>query len=201
MNKILVFGDSIAYGKWDKDGGWVQRIRRYIDEKYNLDKGGNVQVYNLGIPGEVVSRMVNRVQIELESRLTSPKDEVRVIFAIGVNDSCPNNWMTGKQTPREEFKSAYLAMIDLAKKRNCKVLALGLAPVNPTKSKGMQFSNEEVIKYDELIGEICRESGVQKIEIFDYLKENRYVDLLVDSVHPNDLGHKMLFEQIIPHLV
>ncbi len=56
MGKFLVFGDSIAYGKWDSKGGWVARLRDYIDEKYNLNKTGNVQVYNLGIPGEVVVR-------------------------------------------------------------------------------------------------------------------------------------------------
>lgn len=31
MAKILVFGDSIAYGKWDSDGGWVARLRKYVD--------------------------------------------------------------------------------------------------------------------------------------------------------------------------
>ena len=65
MDKILVFGDSIAYGKWDNHGGWVARLREYVDKKFNIGKGGNVQVYNLGIPGEVAVRMVDRVKQEL----------------------------------------------------------------------------------------------------------------------------------------
>ena len=32
MDKILIFGDSICYGKWDKEGGWVTRLRKYIDQ-------------------------------------------------------------------------------------------------------------------------------------------------------------------------
>ncbi|MBU4142033.1 MAG: hypothetical protein V1732_05890 [Patescibacteria group bacterium] len=33
MSQILIFGDSIAYGKWDKRGGWVTRLSNFIDEK------------------------------------------------------------------------------------------------------------------------------------------------------------------------
>jgi len=28
MVNILVFGDSITYGAWDEEGGWVQRLRK-----------------------------------------------------------------------------------------------------------------------------------------------------------------------------
>ncbi len=33
---IIVFGDSIAQGFWDKKGGWVQRLREVFDEKMLL---------------------------------------------------------------------------------------------------------------------------------------------------------------------
>ena len=56
---ILVFGDSIAYGKWDEQGGWVQRLRKYIDKKYNLiDEPKSWLVYNLGICLLYTSRCV-----------------------------------------------------------------------------------------------------------------------------------------------
>jgi hypothetical protein len=44
--KILVFGDSIAYGDYDKEGGWVIRLRKFLDER-QLD---SYETYNLGIP-------------------------------------------------------------------------------------------------------------------------------------------------------
>ena len=128
-----MFGDSIVYGKWDSRGGWVARLREYVDEKYN--PAGNVQVYNLGIPGEVAVRMVSRVKQGLEFRVTDPEDEVLVIFAVGVNDSCPNNWMTKVQTPENDFKAALGTVIGMAKDKGCKVLVVGLAPVNSAKSK------------------------------------------------------------------
>lgn len=30
---ILFFGDSITWGAWDEEGGWVARIKKYIDLK------------------------------------------------------------------------------------------------------------------------------------------------------------------------
>ncbi len=38
MTRILVFGPSTTYGAWDIEGGWVQRLRRYLDEKQLAEK-------------------------------------------------------------------------------------------------------------------------------------------------------------------
>lgn len=199
MSKILVFGDSLAYGKWDKEGGWVARLRRYIDEKYNLQDGKNFQVYNLSVPGEVVIRMVDRFEKELSARLLMQENTNNkniVIFAIGINDSCPNNWMTSHQSDEEEFKHAYIEMIETAKKYQCEIICVGLTPVDEEKSKGLLFSNEEVKKYDQYISNITKSEDVKMINFFSFLNKNHFQEMLVDVVHPNDNGHEMLYEQI-----
>ena len=33
MTFILVFGTSTTYGAWDSEGGWVQRLTKYLDNK------------------------------------------------------------------------------------------------------------------------------------------------------------------------
>lgn len=195
MDKILVFGDSIAYGKWDGKGGWVARLRNYIDETYNLHTSGNTQVFNLGIPGEVIPRLAERFEAELRMRIF-PNEKNLVIIACGINDSCPNNWMTEKQTDIEEFKAAYLKIITLARDYDCEIVAIGLTPVNAEKSKGLMFTNEEVKKYDHTIYGICEENKVPMLQLFDELLEKNFTDMLVDAVHPNDEGHEILFEKI-----
>jgi lysophospholipase L1-like esterase len=195
MDKILIFGDSIAYGKWDFEGGWVSRLRKYIDETFNIGKGGNSQVYNLGIPGEVAIRMKNRFEIELLQRIDSEGNNL-VIFAIGINDSCPNNWMTGQQTPESDFKSALNEMVTVAKKHKCKVAFIGLTPVNPAKAKKLLFSDDAVKVYDNYISEVAQGNGVLKLNLFNELKGMNFAEKLVDSVHPNDEGHQILFEKI-----
>ena len=49
MTQILVFGTSTTYGCWDIEGGWVQRLRKYLDEKQLDDPELYYIVYNLGI--------------------------------------------------------------------------------------------------------------------------------------------------------
>lgn len=33
MVQILFFGPSTTYGAWDSEGGYVQRLRKYLDKK------------------------------------------------------------------------------------------------------------------------------------------------------------------------
>jgi lysophospholipase L1-like esterase len=199
MDKILIFGDSISYGKWDSEGGWAARLRKYVDQKYNIGKKGNKQVYNLGIPGEVAERMVDRIECEMMPRLEDGKSTA-VIFAIGVNDSCPNNWMSGRQTPRDEFKTALSRMIEIAKSHQCTVVCVGLTPVNPDLPGALSFSNEAVQQYDGYILEVCAEHNIDKLALFDDFMALSFPKLLVDRAHPNDEGHRMIAERVIAFL-
>jgi lysophospholipase L1-like esterase len=199
MGKIIVFGDSIAYGKWDHQGGWVNRLRQYIDKQYNIGKGGNVQVYNLGIPGEVAPRLAERFSEELSYRIEKDAHNL-VLIAVGVNDSCPNNWMTQQQTPPEEFSRAITQMVESARTQQCRVCAIGLTPVDPAKSKGLAFSNEEVQKYDHYLQETCDAIKTDKIEMYNNLINTRYADTLVDSVHPSSDGHEALYHLVLNFL-
>ncbi|MEK9179385.1 MAG: GDSL-type esterase/lipase family protein [Patescibacteria group bacterium] len=199
MNKILVFGDSIAYGKWDSEGGWVARLRKYVDEKFNIGKEGNVQVYNLGIPGEVMVRMAERVEREFTERIF-PNEKNLVIIAAGINDSCTNNWMTLKQTPESEFKEAVVKIIRTVRNYSCDVCIVGLTPVDERLFKNLLFNNKDVKKYDGYISEVCEEQKVSKIELYDELEKKGYKNMLLDSVHPKAAGHKMIANVVISYL-
>ncbi len=48
--QILIFGDSIAHGIWDNNGGWVARLRKFINSKL-MDDDFYCLLYNLGVDG------------------------------------------------------------------------------------------------------------------------------------------------------
>ena len=195
INKILVFGDSIAYGKWDSLGGWVAQLRKHIDEKYNIDNNGNVQLFNLSIPGELAPRLAERFENELKMRVDLD-DECLVILAIGVNDCNPNNKRAGRQTDKRVFTSAFNKMIQAARQNKCAIICIGFCPVNPKRSKGALFTNKEVKKYDEYLTQVCEEEKIPKLELFDELFAENFPDKLFDAAHPSGEGHKILFEKI-----
>lgn len=195
MDKIIVFGDSITYGKWDSEGGWVARLRKYIDEKYNIGKNGNVQVYNLGIPGDVSTNLAKRFPSELQARIF--EDNVLVLVAIGTNDSCPDNWMTGKQTPEQDFKNALRKIRDYALQKKCSIAFLGVPPAHASASDQKRYSNEYVERYNRYVQEVSQESKSPFLSLFDVLQKMNFEKFLVDAVHPNNNGHDLIFKEVL----
>jgi len=73
-------GDSITFGFYDKEGGWIQRLRKFLDDKLlneleGLDKkilrklkNPYFFVYNLGISGNTTENLLERFEFERISR-------------------------------------------------------------------------------------------------------------------------------------
>ena len=207
MGKIVVFGDSIAYGKWDEQGGWVARLRDHIDHLCNFGKPGNVQVYNMGIPGELAVRMVKRVPEELRMRidLADTKGNNVVIFAAGINDSNPANWITLKQSDETEFKHSISTMIREAKNQGAKVACIGLTPINEqrflpaSKFKGA-FFQKHVAKFEKYLEQICKDEHTPFLSCYNDLLNSDFIDTIIDGVHPNTKGHEMMYAKILSFL-
>jgi lysophospholipase L1-like esterase len=67
--RILVFGDSIAYGAWDTAGGWVDRLKSDAHRQTVASRGlRKLQIVNLGIGGDTSTKILKRVPAEIEAR-------------------------------------------------------------------------------------------------------------------------------------
>ena len=82
MTHVLIFGDSITYGAWDREGGWAKRLRSFLDEKQLSDSNIFYTTYNLGISGENTDDLLKRIDSEIKPRLDESEETV-IIFAIG----------------------------------------------------------------------------------------------------------------------
>ncbi len=201
MSKIVVLGDSIAYGKWDEQGGWVQRLRSYIDKAFNIEQNKNLQVYNLGIPGEVTTRLVERAQKELSDRvkLADTGKNNLVIVAVGINDTNNDNWMTGKKTSPEDFKNNIKDIVSTINLLEGKPIILGLTPINEEKYSERfpnRLENKTIKEYDQYLSEFSKSMGIFYIALFDVLITKTYTSTLIDGIHPNSNGHEMIFQAV-----
>jgi lysophospholipase L1-like esterase len=199
MIKILVFGDSIAYGAWDKEGGWVQRLESFLYNKNPLKSSNHNShrvVYNLGISGNSTEEVLKRFENQTK-KILEKKDKSIIIFAIGINDSqfCKNT--NEFKTSPKIFKINIKKLINLAMKFHSKVIFLGLTPVDETETVSWKmnecYKNEYIKNYNETIKYICKENNIYFIEVFNKLIKN-YKELLKDGLHPNSEGHKKIFE-------
>ena len=204
--RILIFGDSITYGAWDREGGWAARLRKFLDEKTLTEEDFYCLVYNLGISGDTTEDLLERFEFETEQRIKEKKDTA-VIFAIGGNDATFNNKDDQCQISQKEFKENIEKLIKLAEKYASKTVFIGLLPADESKTTPIpwapnkSYKNEQIFQYDKIIKSVCRGNNISFIDVFNQFVNLDYKNLLEDGQHPNSLGHHKIFEIIKKFLV
>jgi len=205
MTRICVFGDSVAWGAWDKEGGWVQRLRKFFDIKNLSDPNFYCLVYNLGVSGNKTKDILKRFEFEIKQRLEEVEETI-IIFAIGINDSYFLHNEDKLRTSVEDFRTNIQKIINAAKKFSIKIIFVGLTPVDESKTTPIpwdtnkSYKNEFIQKYNEIIKSVCKENKIYFVEIFEQWVKSDYKQLLEDGLHPNSNGHEKIFETVFEHL-
>jgi lysophospholipase L1-like esterase len=200
--RILVFGDSITYGAWDKEGGWVGRLRKFLDEKNlpRLSKSGfYCLVYNLGISGNTTEDLLKRFEPEINDRLMKG-DEMTLILSIGINDCQFNPSRKDFKISPQKFQDNIKKLLNLARKFSSKIIFVGLTPVDEKITTSWHtdecYKNEYIKKYNEIIKSVCKENKITFVEIFEEWIKSDYKNLLYDGLHPNSKGHLKIFQAV-----
>lgn len=205
---IICFGDSITYGNWDPEGGWVGRLRHYLDSKSLSAYSGDdlyskyyTLTYNLGIPGDTSTGLFARFENELIPRF-NPDEETIILFAIGINDSRFYLSDGRYETEMEDFKQNIWDMWEIARQYTMDVAFIGLTPVDEVRTDPLYwepdavYKNEYIEQYNSAIKEFCLGREVPFIDLFDAMKDLNVVSLMEDGIHPNQEGYKVI-EEII----
>ena len=187
---ICIFGDSIAYGGWSRDGGWVDRLRGALQNR-TLDSGFQEYyfLYNLSIPGNTSKDVRHRFSAEIEAR-----EPHVIVFAVGINDASSRGTRDTPRIPQEQFEEniAELLRAAKAKGRADAVAAIGLTRVDESRTTPFEttyFFNERIAAYDAALKKICKESGVGYLDVSRLLAPED----MEDGLHPDDAGHEKLF--------
>ncbi|ACK68365.1 lipolytic protein G-D-S-L family [Rippkaea orientalis PCC 8801] len=200
--KVVALGDSLVYGYGDPiAGGWVERLRRQWMAE---DQAGHV-LYNLGIRGDRVSQVAERLETEFRYRgeLRNQVPDV-IILSVGVNDSPRLGRPDGRLfTDFEGFKDNISDLLHRAKGL-CPVLFVGMVPVNEEKMPFVDcfyYNHFDQYRYKEVTKKACQELNIPYLDIFDlwlgrgenWLRSR----LSSDGLHPNVEGYEALFNDII----
>lgn len=199
--RILVFGDSIANGAWDTEGGWVDRLRREAHEELNKTRGGKkVQIYNLGIGGDTTDKLLKRIEPEATARIGAGWTN-GIVIAVGTNDS---RTIDGKpEVSGETFTSNVRSLHEIAKQHANKVLFLGIPPAANSKIefKNYVYSNNRIIKFNNLLAETTEELGAEWLPLYEVFHDRKGESLFIhDLLHPNNNGHQLIAEQVKPYI-
>ena len=196
MSILLVFGDSITWGAWDKKGGWAQRLKSFGDQKNLTEEAYDCQVYTLGVSGDTTEDVLERMEAETRARLGD--SQIIMVFAIGLNDSQLSN--NDARVPLEQFRENLGMLAEKSKQFSSQIVFLGLTPVDDAKVNPIpwapekSYRNERVQKYNAMLRHFCEEEDLHFVELFESLTRENYTALLEDGVHPNTKGHEKLFD-------
>ncbi len=205
--EVMVFGDSITYGAWDNNGGWVQKLREPMDVKNLVDSSVAYFVYNLGVVDDTSAGIVKRFEHEVAARRYLNEVQKRVaIFCVGLNDSEIILKKKTNRVPPEEFEHNVNELIRMAREHVDKIIFVGPTPVDETLAEPVPWDTEKayrnsvIKKYNNIVKSICKGEKIDFIEIFDVVIRLDYKSLLEDGLHPSPTGHFVIYELIRGYL-
>lgn len=209
---IVAFGDSTTASR-GKLKVYVDIIRQELPER-----GLPVRVINAGVGGD----HTEHARARFEKDVLSHNPDI-VVIQFGINDAAVDVWKDPPATePRvslAEYEQNLRRFIHALAQRKASVVLMtpnplrwtpkmrelyGKPPYLPNETNGF---NINLAAYAETIRQIARTEHVPLIDVYRTFEEfgmteGRSVDdLLLDGIHPNDRGHRLVADQLIAVLL
>lgn len=205
ITQIFILGSSSAYGVGSASAGWGDLIKQYLHSNMYgaAGVGEKYEVYNFAKSGATVDFVKETFPQQLAKYSRGYKSIVLV--SVGGNNAKaedePENFVS---TP-EEYKKEMGSLFTMLKQHTGAVVFVGGGYVdekktnpkpNPLTGGRSYFSNERRSQFAEITKQLCREHDIMfagvSISEEEWFKEYIYKD----GLHPNDKGHRLIFETV-----
>lgn len=208
--RIVCFGDSTTAERENIRSVYASRIRDYFSKSHpNL----RLDLFNSGVRSDTTRRARTRFKKDVLAHTPH-----LVIIQFGLNDSCIDVYK-GESSPRvskEEYSSHLSYFIQTLKKRNIKVILMtqnpmiwtdktvkvwGKPPYNTEDRWGFNLLNTH---YAQEVRRLARQFNVPLVDVYrmflqyDSAAQRHISELMVDGIHPNDRGHRLIARSLIP---
>lgn len=192
---ICIFGDSITWGpRLPFRVAWANLLRNHLEK--NTDN--LYSVYDLGIDGDTTSRVINRFDVEAQSRAPQV-----IIFNVGTNDSLFRASEDNPETSLIDFELNMQVLIDKARIFTDKIMIVGLVkgsdvlttPLIQSTTK-KSYTKVRIKTYDAKLKDIAQKNKLIFVNINDKLQDNDFDD----GLHPNINGHLKIFDTVSKEL-
>jgi lysophospholipase L1-like esterase len=211
-NGIVMFGDSTTALR----PGAVQKVYSVRVQEALDGVGSSLSVHNAGIGGNTTRDARQR----FEKDVLRHKPRV-IVMQFGINDAAVDVWKqppaTGPRVPMTEYLENLRAMITAAHQQGAKVILMttnplrwnpkmkelyGRPPYDPDAADG--FDSLHLAAYNDALRQLAAELKLPLVDIraaypaFAAKHKTTLDGLLLDGVHPNDLGHQLVSELLVP---
>lgn len=200
---IVAFGDSTTAVR-----GQVSVYPSLLQEELR-----NVKLINAGVPGDTTSMARKR----FNSDVLAHKPGV-VVIQFGINDAAVDVWKkppaTQPRVSKEDYEANLRYFVQTLKSKQATVLLMtpnplrwtaklkelyGRAPYVPEDPEGFNFL---VKQYAEVVRKVAAEEQVAVLDVPPAMTAKGSVDqLLLDGMHPNDEGHRVVADLLRAQLL
>lgn len=201
--KIVCIGSSSVEGIGDEKGvGWVGRLNEYLVSKAFFS--GQYRVFNLGLKGDTVADTIKRYHSEALVR----KPHLVIIFT-GTNDVRKDviNGIEMNTDSKDSCLKEWESFLKELKRAGHDTLVLGPTRVDESKEEmiihkdyQIRFYNKDISKYNNSLKKLCKDYGVDFLELFTLFDNDNIQSFSADCVHPNSKGYDLIFKNIVKHL-
>jgi lysophospholipase L1-like esterase len=209
---LVAFGDSTTAPR-----GKLEIYADLLHKELSFE-GKEVAVINAGVPGNTTTMAAKR----FEKDVLAAKPDV-VIVQFGINDSAIDVWKNPPAVEPRVKQDVYgrnlRDFVRTLKGKGARVVLMtpnplcwtdalkakyGHAPYQPEIEDGF---NVLLRKYAETVLQIASEENVGLVDVFAAFNEHARQrgasspsDLLLDGMHPNNAGHRLVADLIMAHL-
>ena len=200
---IIAFGDSTTAKR-----GHLEIYSNILTKE--LEKAGILaKVINAGVPGNTT--MAARKRFEKDVLRKNPD---LVIIQFGINDAAVDVWKnaTKSRVSLDDYMNNLRYFIKTLRKNKTKIILMtpnalawtpklkklyGKPPYTPRSAKGFNVTMRPYVK---AVRKIAKEEKVVLVDIFAYFdsqKEEGLNKLLLDGMHPNKKGHRIVADKLL----
>lgn len=205
--RVLVFGDSITQGFWAIEHGWVDLIRKHYAE-HQIGKNSYHGIFNLGVDADNSANILKRIKSEVEARVR-PHHTVKplVLVQIGLNDAGSGDGEVKVGIELEEYKQNLKDIVASINSLVQDIILVGYnacdeSKTNPVTWGSYVYKNDHIKIYEDSMRDIAESEGAKFVPVFEKFKEkiDAGEDLLTDGLHPNDAGHELIYNIVLPRI-
>jgi lysophospholipase L1-like esterase len=206
MTQIFILGSSMVYGVGGPNGGWADLLKQDLHQRMYGENGvgEKYEIYNFGKSGATIDFVKDTFKSQLEFYDRGQK--TIILVSVGGNNTkaeeTPDNFVS---TPAE-YEREMRELLGLLK-QNCDGLILVGSnrsvdesktnpKLNPLTGGKSYFTNARRQQFSGIIKEVCEDMEIDLVDIVVGEKDwlNNYI--YTDGLHPNEVGHQLIFEAI-----
>ncbi|MFD7785012.1 GDSL-type esterase/lipase family protein [Streptomyces nojiriensis] len=194
--RIVVVGDSIAYGRCDPRGGWAG----HLAAAHIAGNEAERRLFNLAVPGSTLADVSEQTPALLAARRPDT-----LLVAAGINDSAVP--LAGSEGDAEgdadgaadfaRLTGSLDALAATALGHNARLVVAGPSWLDEDRTRdyeGLRFTRARALALRAFLRAWCEAHHIDHLDLWEPLRER--TDLLVDGLHPTAEGHRALYEHL-----